>query len=251
MSLQWKTWSQRVFFRWWEGKSRLRKNRSRSWQRGPVSERPRVESLERRDLLSGTWTLLTHAPSTNIGPMILLSDGNVMAQQAGTTSQWYKLTPDNTGNYINGTWSSLSSMSTTRQYYAANVLPSGNVVVEGGEYSSAGGDTNRGEIYNSVTNHWSAIANFPQSNFGDDPTQMLDPTPMFPNGRILAGYISGQQTYFYNPTTNAWSFAANKYRSEGSDEETWTKLPDGSILSYDIFASLAQHSSTVRVHFRE
>ena len=33
---------------------------------------------------------------------------------------------------------------------------------------------NSGEIYNPLSNSWSNTANFPFSNFGDDPTMLLD-----------------------------------------------------------------------------
>ena len=73
---------------------------------------------------------------------------------------------------------------------------------------------------------------FGVSQFGDDPIEVL------PNGTILAGYWNGPQTYIYNPTTNAWTQTASKLRGDSSDEETWIKLPDGSILSYDIDGSI-------------
>src|SRR5207244_45089 len=92
-------------------------------------------------------------------------------------------------------------------------------------------NTNTGEIYDPLANTWGPIANFPVSNFGDDPTATL------PDGTILAGYIFGKQTYLYDPATNSWSQTSSKLRNDKSDEENWVKLPDGSILSYDIFAS--------------
>ncbi len=82
---------------------------------------------------SGTWTQLTNtAPdSDGIGTMILLSNGDVMAQGGGGTglfpsTAWYELTPNKTGSYINGSWSNLASMSTERTFYGSNVLPDGH-----------------------------------------------------------------------------------------------------------------------------
>ncbi len=165
--------------------------------------------------------------------MMLLSDGGVMVHGGGggASNAWYRLSPDSSGNYINGSWSTLTPMGTGRLYFTSDVLPSGKVFLLGGEYSSQGGLTNTGEMYDPVSNTWSTIASFPNSNFGDDPSEVM------PDGRVLAGYIFGPQTYLYNPTTNTWSSAGTKLNSDRSDEETWTKLPDGSILSYDIFAS--------------
>jgi autotransporter-associated beta strand protein len=226
-----------------DARRRLRAKPNGSRRGGPVPEKLQLEPLEARFLPAGFWTPLAHTAPVNIGPMILLSDGTVMAQQAGCSNNWYRLTPDASGSYINGTWSSLQSMGLQRLYYASNVLPSGKVFVQGGEYSGSNGNqnwTNTGEIYDPVANAWSNIANFPQSQFGDDPSEVL------PDGRVLGGYLSGTQTYIYNPSTNAWSFAANKLHDDRSDEETWLKLPDGSILSYDIFASVAAGKSSAQ-----
>jgi hypothetical protein len=46
--------------------------------------------------------------------MMLLSDGTVMAEGGNVDNTWYKLTPDSTGSYVNGTWSQLASMHVAR-----------------------------------------------------------------------------------------------------------------------------------------
>ena len=135
--------------------------------------------------------------------MMLLSNGHVMAQGGGITKAWYQLTPDIQGSYSTGTWSSLASMGLQRLYFGSNILNDGKVFLVGGEYSGTvppiNNWINTGEIYDPVANSWSPIAVFPQSQFGDDPTAIL------PNGNILAGYLSGPQTYIYNPTANTWT----------------------------------------------
>jgi len=210
------------------------------------STRPALELLEDRHLLSaGTWTPLTNqAPSVpgqfgrTVGTMMLLSNGSVMVQGGDSVPTWYNLTPDSTGSFINGTWSQLKSMSIGRLYDGSAVLPNGDVFVVGGEYTGVlatqfnSGVDNTAEIYNPVANTWTPAASFPQSDFADDPVEVL------PNGNVLAGYVSGPQTYIYNPTLNSWSPTGTKLLGDRSDEEAWVKLPDGSILSYDIFASL-------------
>lgn len=186
---------------------------------------------------AGVWTQLTHAnPSGGSGTMMLLTDGTVMVQGGGVTNAWTKLTPDTAGNYINGTWTSIANMGLQRLYFASNVLPSGKVFVLGGEYSGPSGAQNiinSGEIYDPVANTWTAIPNFPQAQFGDDPSTLL------PNGKILCGYIFDGRTYLYDPATNAWSQTGTKLRNDASDEETWVLLPGGKVLSYDIFSSPA------------
>src|SRR5262249_27630260 len=81
-----------------------------------------VECLEDRTLMTiGTWSALNNLAPEAIGTMMLLTDGTVMGQGGGEglsiTSHWFKLTPDGTGSYQNGTWSSLASMAFTRLYY--------------------------------------------------------------------------------------------------------------------------------------
>jgi streptogramin lyase len=170
--------------------------------------------------------------------MLLLPDGTVMMHDNDNgfgspmnRDRWYRLTPDASGSYVNGTWSQLASMSTQRLAFASDVLPDGRVFVLGGEYSGPSGaktETNTGEIYNPVTNTWSAVANFPQAQFGDGISKVL------PNGTVLTGYIFANATYSYNPWTNAWSTAGSKLNVDTSAEETWVKLPDNSILTYDL-----------------
>src|SRR6478736_9254220 len=88
-----------------------------------------------------TWTALTNQPGVPVGTPLLLTDGTVMVQQMNpngfATGQWWRLTPDNTGSYLNGTWTHLASMPTgyAPLFYASAVLPDGRVVVEGGEHN--------------------------------------------------------------------------------------------------------------------
>jgi hypothetical protein len=197
--------------------------------------KPQVEEVEPRLVLSGTWTPLNNMAPGNIGTMILLSNGTIMGQLNDGSNQWALLTPDSHGSYINGTWSMIASMSENRLYFASNVLPDGRVFLLGGEYSGAALNQNfdnTGEIYDPVANTWSPIATFPQSQFGDDPSQVLD------NGKVLLGYIGGPQTYLYDPATNTYTQTGTKLRNDQSDEEGFAKLPDGSILDYEVFTNI-------------
>src|SRR5262249_33220367 len=91
---------------------------------------PRLENLEDRVVPAGTWMpLVNHAPEA-IGTMMLLPDGTVMAEGNGQTNHWYKLAPDSSGSYANGTWTARASMRATRLYFASNVLTDGRVFVQ-------------------------------------------------------------------------------------------------------------------------
>jgi hypothetical protein len=117
-------------------------------------------------LNAASWTLLNNAPPGNSagGLMLLLTDGSVMMQQNFSSQSWVKLTPDATGSYVNGTWSTLAPMNEDRLYFASQVLPDGRVWVMGGEYTGPHLDANWGadaEIYDPVANTWTSVAPYP------------------------------------------------------------------------------------------
>src|SRR3954468_23338487 len=51
-------------------------------------------------IASGTWKALAHQPPVAVTNCLLLTDATVMCQQLFSNA-WYRLTPDNTGSYIN------------------------------------------------------------------------------------------------------------------------------------------------------
>jgi hypothetical protein len=204
----------------------------------------------------GTWTPLVRRPPSAIQLLLLLSDGTVMAKgvSGGDGNEWYRLTPDIHGSYVNGTWTTLSPMHDTRLYFSSQVVADGRVFVAGGEYPR---DPDNGiigrataEIYDPVANSWTRI---------DPPTSLLDPSmlsPIFasnfqafadsvseilPNGRVLVAPVAPNVrggTLEYDPTTNVWSagpILANNVAYQ--DEASWVKLPDRSILTIDPFGT--------------
>ena len=233
-----------MFNRMFRGKKRSSARRSNGDRSRADCRRLAIESLERRNLLAATIGTWTTATSTSPGAQIALlqSDGSVMYQVGAnsSTKTWSRLAPNSSGSYSSGTTSSLASMNVGRLFFGSAVLPSDQVFAIGGEYTgnNQNTDANSAEIFNPTAGTggagtWTSTASFPQSQFGDDPVEVLSPT------QVLTGYIVGPQTYLYNPTNNTWTQTGTKLRNDQSDEETWIKLPDGSILSYDVFASIS------------
>jgi hypothetical protein len=61
-----------------------------------------------------TWQALANPPPFDPGAMFLLTDGAVMVQDlgasAGGSPNWWRLTPDSSGSYVDGTWTEVASM---------------------------------------------------------------------------------------------------------------------------------------------
>ncbi|HXU26722.1 MAG TPA: T9SS type A sorting domain-containing protein [Bacteroidia bacterium] len=178
----------------------------------------------------GTWTPVTSlAPDTNVGVMLLLSDGTVMAKTIFCACDtignvWDKLTPDSTGSYVNGTWTRLAPMHDTRLYFASQVLKDGRVFVAGGEYGSGG---SKAETYNPLTDTWTMAPNSGKF-FADANSEILN------DGRVMVATLNGlgNGTTIFNPVTNTWSAGPTCHNSH--DESAWVKLRDNSILFVDL-----------------
>jgi hypothetical protein len=175
----------------------------------------------------GTWSKVSNtSPNGSGGLMLLLSDGTVMAKSSaggGSGNIWMKLTPDIHGSYANGTWSNLTSSISDRLYFSSQVLKDGRVYVAGGEYGAGG---TLGEIYNPLTNTWTALPTTGHT-FSDANSEIL------PDGRVLQALVEGSltTTLIYDPVSNQYT---NGPSSHGiMDESAWVKLPDNSILMID------------------
>ena len=66
---------------------------------------------------AGRWQRLVNQPTFLCDTALLLTDGRVMMHQYGDPNHngqgmnnWWALTPDANGSYLNGTWSQLASM---------------------------------------------------------------------------------------------------------------------------------------------
>jgi len=174
----------------------------------------------------GTWTQVTTSPDY-LETHLLLTDGTVIAHSYGydaTMLNWYKLTPDASGNYVNGTWTQIASTHVGTQYGQTAVLKDGRVFYGGGEYLYGTKDHNTCEVYDPVANAWTMGPDSLYSDLGDTGSAIL------PNGNLLCSDWGDLNTDIYNPATNTWSNAAPMFSNTG-DEQSWTSLRDGTILS--------------------
>jgi hypothetical protein len=196
------------------------------------------------------WTPLVNPPPFGTpGTMLLLSDGTVLVHDepdnnvTGGTNEWWKLTPDSQGSYIDGTWSQVASMpaSYTPLYFASAVLPDGRMIVEGGEYIGENAVwSNQGAIYNPVTNTWASVAPPPGwTNMGDAASDVLaNGTFMLqqPCNTCLTNPDLTVDDALLNARTLTWTVIPATGKSDPNDEEGWTLEPNGKLLTIDLWA---------------
>jgi hypothetical protein len=178
-----------------------------------------------------TTQRLTHQPPDGAGICFLLTDATVLCQ-GNSESDFYKLTPDNTGSYVSGTWAKMASLPAgyVPDAFASAVLADGRVVITGGEYlNGAFTLTNLGAIYDPKANTWTNL--LPPAAWkyiGDSPSAVL------PNGIFIVGNKLNKTMAMLNPKTLTWTVLPGTGKSDFDAEEGWTLLPDGSILTMDV-----------------
>lgn len=160
-----------------------------------------------------------------------MTDGTVIVQGGGQNDFW-KLTPDINGSYQNGTWIQLASLEPGYVPYAmaSAVLADGRLIIEGGEYNNGNfAFTNKGEIYDPVTNTWTPVKPPEGWGFiGDSPSSVL------PDGKYLLGRKFSARMAELDPATLKWTDVGHAGKSDFNAEEGWTLLSDGTIVTYDV-----------------
>jgi hypothetical protein len=185
-----------------------------------------------------TWKPLKNQPGFNADTMLLLTDGTVMCHEFNSAN-WHKLAPDVNGNYENGTWSNLKGLPNDTiipaasggpvnapLYFASAVLANGKVLTAGGEYNTgvANADTLAVQIYDPPNDAWTPLA-APSgwTGIGDGVSCLLA------DGRLLLGSYNSASAAIFDPSRNKW--IATSAKGDACSEETFTLLPDGSVLT--------------------
>jgi Divergent InlB B-repeat domain len=207
----------------------------------------------------GTWQVVTSVPGSGTQALCdpqLLTDGTVILHNCDAPD-WWKLTPDSTGSYVNGTWTAIASLPVIKgtqyapQYNASAVLPDGRVIIMGGEYNGGSTEvwTSLGAIYDPLANSWTAVSP-PSGNgwvgkngnggIGDAASIML------PDGTFLLSACCALPSVdaLFNAKTLTWtktgaptdpclqSFCGGK---PYQDEQGYMLLPSGQVMTIDVW----------------
>ena len=186
------------------------------------------------------WSNVNNVPAS-IDTMLLLTDGSVIAHGNGT-SKWYRLIPDKSGSYANGSWVATSPMLTDSNltatmngpsyeplFFGSAVLQDGTLLVFGGEYNvkfcnGCSVDALEVQLYDPVTDSWTVLPTPPGwTNIGDPASAVLA------DGRVLFGNPNNNAMALFDPQTQAYFFTSAK--KDNSSEETFTLLPTGDVLT--------------------
>ena len=186
----------------------------------------------------GNWLKLANTAPDSIAFMLLLSDGTVLAANnphdidGDIGKDWYRLTPDPNGHYVNGEWSTDSTMIYARQAYASQVLTNGMVLVAGGEHPDGGAGGASAEIYNPLNHSWALV---------NPPTSMMDGTQISPQGfnpPLNQGFLDSESTLLPNGTSCCaggaqcyqWQFDLQSWRQRLGSGNNQCELAGGSVM---------------------
>src|SRR5208282_3838046 len=222
--------------------------------------------IARAQFVAGTWTAVNNPPSgINPSTCLLLTDATVMCQAGPGSAGWVRLTPDINGNYETGKWTTLNNAPNgtdgtdvlgvtcapcqwAPEYYASAVLPDGKVVFIGGEYDT-----------NSTPTHpaWSTIGFLfdptKNSGMGSWSAQLTQPWATYVNGSgdtvgsigdaqsiitqqgtmLVANTTDSDIGSFDEATLTFTALSPTGTKLDSNDEEGWTILPNGTLLSAD------------------
>jgi len=187
-----------------------------------------------------TWTPLQNQPTFAASNPLLMTDGTVIAHNA-CAPDWWRLTPDNQGSYVNGTWTPIASLPSGYGplYFSSAVLPDGRVIVEGGEYNFCSPVwTTLGAIYDPVADSWTAV-NPPAgwTSIGDAQGVVLA------NGTYMQANCCTTETALFDAKRLTWS-PTGAGKATVNDEEGWTLLPNGNVLTVDAYVFSYQANGT-------
>ncbi|HXP71060.1 MAG TPA: hypothetical protein VOA88_17400 [Candidatus Dormibacteraeota bacterium] len=216
-------------------------------QTGPEAHAQVRAAASTASASTSPWAPLTNQPNFLIDGAsnpILLTDGTVLIQDTAFPD-WWKLTPDKFGSYVNGTWSQVASLPATYSplYHSSAVLPDGRLIIEGGEYLLSLDQTEliptwtpQGSIYDPIANTWTPVAPPPFfTGFGSFAQTIGDAqSVVLPNGTYMQANCCTLEQALLDAKTLTWTqTGSNKF--DINDEEGWTLLPNGKVLTVDAY----------------
>jgi len=180
-----------------------------------------VATAELYDPVADTWTAVASMNTPRaLHNAALLPDGQVLVaggSENGVGAHY--LASTERYNPATNTWTAtVGSLATPRQGSAATLLPSGQVLVSGGQDDTSVFDST--ELFDPASGAWSAAGTSVSGNVAK--------ASLLPSGKVLAVSDVDTQPRLYDPAANTWSNAASI--STARLLPTLTLLPSGKLL---------------------
>jgi N-acetylneuraminic acid mutarotase len=192
---------------------------------GEDSSRNFLTSSELYNLATGKWTVTGSTATPRLDhTATLLPNGEVLVTGGylGVNSQYQPLYTATAELYnpSTGTWKATGSMTVPRAFHGATLLPSGKVLVAGG--NNADGSSNvSAELYDPSTGTWKATGKMNSSHAAQ--------LTLLQNGHVL---IADETAELYDPTTAQWTKTSTMYYTFGTSRLATALLTSGDALVY-------------------
>jgi len=204
---------------------------------GGVTHDPRhiipLQSTRLYDPSNGSW-----AASGNLGTArwahtaTLLRNGKVLITGgiSALFDNTYPLASAELYDPALGTWAATGSLTTTRAYHTATLLPNGKVLVAGGYLNGTYGHLESAELYDPASGTWAATGSLVTARAVQSATLLRDGKVL-----VLGGWGTANGTVsvlasaeLYDPSSGNW--AATGSLATGRYLNTATLLSDGKVL---------------------
>ncbi|WP_295585641.1 kelch repeat-containing protein [uncultured Lamprocystis sp.] len=179
----------------------------------------------------GTWTATSPMPEPRVFHTATLLDNGKVLVAGGwwEGGEPYTLASALLYDPATDTWAATGQMTAARDLHTATLLPSGKVLVVGGEdrmYAQAA------ELYTPETGTWAATDSMPTPRWGHTATLLPNGKVLVAGGHCNCGGGSGDylaSALLYEPATGTWS-EIDSIPGPGRDFLTATLLPNGKVL---------------------
>jgi N-acetylneuraminic acid mutarotase len=131
---------------------------------------------------------------------------------------------------VAGMWTAAESMTVSRDYHTATLLPNGTTLVVGGEGGYYSPGTTSAEIYDPAAGTWTVTGSMTTARY-------LHTATLLPSGTVLVAggfnQIGGTEAYFasaeiYDPAAGTWIVTGNMTTARYC--HITTLLPNGTVL---------------------
>jgi len=203
---------------------------------GGYSGAAALNTAELYDPNAGTWTLINTMNSARYAhTATLLLNGQVLVVggNSGTPAAPNAIANAELYNPVTGNWTPTTALTAAAMQHTATLLPSGNVLVVGGNSGAAALAT--GYVYNPNTTLWTAVGNnLPVGVYNHAATVIATNQVLISGGQNTAG-TSQTQSEIYDPVANTFAATTGAMNAARANH-VLVRYSTGTVLAAGGFA---------------